>query len=232
MNKYELTIKDLTKIKFNLNKLPEDAYIHLTDKIDNTSPFSIAQTLPKNNFTISFALRNHYHMGKFDAITNELEQYLEGIKNNPNITELLIVSGSSRGVVDSLAMLEYLQSKDNKTNIGVAYNCNLDNQEEENARLVLKLKHKFVKSVYIQITDNLDQLETGIKYIRSIRKGIKIAVCMIKPSNSLLNSMKLRPWKGVKLSPEFLNNIDRAQSINNWNMRELKKADVDFLYTI
>jgi hypothetical protein len=232
MFKYELTIKDVTKIKFNTNKLPEDCAIHLTDKIDNASPFTIVPMLPKNSVTITFALRNHYHMGKLEAITNELDIYLEGIKQNSNITELLIVSGSNRGVIDTLSMLEYLKSIDNKINIGVGYNCNIENQEEENQRLKEKLSHKFVKSVYIQITDNLDKLEAGIKYIRSIRKGVKIAVCMIKPSNSLLNSMKLRPWKGVKLSPQFLNNIDRAQSINNWNMRELKKVDVDFLFTV
>jgi hypothetical protein len=232
MFKYELTIKDVTKIKFNLNKLPEDCHIHLTDKIDNESPFAIAKVLDKHNITISFALRNHYHFGKLPLITAELDSYLEGINQSTNIKELLIISGSNRGEIDSINMLDYLASINNKTNIGVAYNCNIENQEEENARLALKLKHKFVKSVYIQITDNLDKLEAGIKYIRSLRKGIKIAVCMIKPSNSLLNSMKLRPWKGVQLSPEFLNNIDRAQSINNWNMRELKKADVDFLITV
>ena len=232
MQKFELTIKDVSKIKINTNKLPEGCAIHLTDKVDNASPFMIAPYLLDNPLTITFALRNHYHLGKVEMITKDLDMYLEGIKNNPNIKELLIVSGSNRGVVDSIAMLDYLGSIDNKTEIGVAYNCQLEDMIEENARLALKLKHKFVKSVYIQITDNLEAIEKGIKHIKSIRKGIKIAVCMIKPSNSLLNSMKLRPWKGVKLSPEFLNSIDRAQSINNWNQRQLKKSDVDFLWTV
>lgn len=230
MNKYELTIKDLSKI--NTNILPKDASIHLTDKIGNVSPFEIAPKLLNNSITITFGLRNHYHLGKLELITKDLDSYLEGIKKNINIKELLIVSGSSRGVVDSIAMLDYLDSIKNTIEVGVAYNCCIEDQDEENTRLTQKLKHEFVKSVYIQITDNLEAIERGIKFIKSIRKEVVIAVCMIKPSKSLLNSMKLRPWKGVKLSSEFLNNIEKAQSINTLNARQLTKNNVNFLWTI
>jgi hypothetical protein len=233
MIKYELTIKDLAKIKFNLNKIPKNCPIHLTDKGDNVSPFLIAPILIDHQLTVTFSIRNHYYFGKFDKIIEELNRYLTGINKASNISELLIVSGSNRGEVDTLKILEYLGSKDNKVNVGVAYNCNLGElQQEENDRLKEKLNYKFVKSVYIQITDDLDRIEQGIKYIRSLNKTVKIALCVLKPSNSLLNSLKLRPWKGVKLSQSYLDDLNRAQSINNWNVKMLKKYEIDYLITV
>ncbi len=233
MIKYELTIKDLTKIKFNLNKIPESCPIHLTDKTDNVSPFLIAPLLNDHQLTVTFSVRNHYFFGKLDKITEELNSYITNINTFSNISELLIVSGSNRGEVDTLSLLKYLQSIENKVDIGVAYNCNLgEGQQEENDRLKEKLSYNFVKSVYIQITDDLDKIEQGIKYIRSLNKKIKIALCVLKPSNSLLNSLKLRPWKGVSLSQPFLNDVNRAQSINNWNTKMLKKYEIDYLITV
>lgn len=232
MIKYELTIKDPSKLKFNLTKIPENANVHLTDKVDNASPFEIAPLLKDRLITITFALRNHYHFGKLDLITNDLNMYINQAQQNDNISELLIVSGSDRGVVDTIKVLDYLKSEDNQFPIGVAYNCNSTDQEEENQRLETKLSHPFVKSVYIQITDDLIKIGKGIKFIRSIRPEIYIAVCVIKPSNSLFNSFKLRPWKGVVLSPEYLNDLNRANTINAWNIKNLTTSNVDILMTI
>jgi hypothetical protein len=231
MTKYELTIKDPTKIKFNINKIAAPAHLHLTDKPDNASPFVLAPLLKDYSLTITFALRNHYHFGKLKLITEELDKYLIGIRANSNIKELLVVSGSNRGEVDSLSMLDYLSSINSDINIGVAYNCNIDNQEEENKRLASKLAHSCVKSVYIQITDNLGKIERGIMLIRSLRPDVRIAICVVKPSHSLFNSLKLRPWKGVVLSEQYLNNLNFANSTNDWNIKELKHLDIDTLMT-
>jgi hypothetical protein len=232
MIKYELTIKDPTKLKFNLNKIPEKTNIHLTDKGDNASPFEVALGLVDREVTITFALRNHYHFGKLDLITQDLDKYISEAKKVSNITELLIVSGSDRGVIDTLKVLDYLKGNDNQFRIGVAYNCSHQDQEEENQRLITKLSHPFVKSVYIQITDDLIKIGKGIKFIRSIRPDIYIAVCVIKPSNSLFNSFRLRPWKGVVLSEQYLGDLNRANTINAWNIKNLSTSNVDILMTV
>ncbi|MGL4757725.1 MAG: hypothetical protein ACRCXZ_00170 [Patescibacteria group bacterium] len=232
MNKYELTIKNLNQLEQKLRCFPLGSSVHLTDKLDNLDSVLLLDRLSDYIITTTFSVRNHYFGGDLDSIFSTLQKKLIEIKKYTYCTELLIVSGANRGKIDALHILNELNKRQNEFPIGVAYNSNSINQIEENQRLVSKLSYPFVKSVYIQLTDDLVKIERGIDFIKSIDPDINIAVCILQPSNRILNVFKNRPWKGVVFSKEYLDNEGAAQILNKKITQFLSNKKVDYLWTI
>jgi ABC-type molybdate transport system substrate-binding protein len=228
MIKYELNIKNIEQFNKMIESLSSNSILHLTDKKNN---LDIKELLRINNNikSITFSIKNHYNEGKIDLINEELDEYIRAYKLY-NLDELLLVSGSNKGKYTTVELLEYLKNKD--VSIGVAYNCNIIDQEVENERLTKKLSYDFVKSVYIQITDDIEKIKLAIHYIRSIRNNLSIYVCVVNPSNSFINNFKLRPWNGVILSKISLSSIDQYALMNKKIIESIDDPTINYIFTL
>ncbi len=230
---YELVVSKLEELPTKLEKIPKECSIHLPDKPNAYSNIELAKHI-SNKLGITFSVANHYNNGNLSLIIGELNEYLEIIKTQPNIYELLVVSGSNSRKINVLNALEYLNSKDNRDFsliISVAYNCNSHDQIKENNHLIKKLECGVVNKVYIQITDNVEKIITGINFIISLNPKLTISVCIFEPAKLSLAKFIFRPWKGVVLSNNFLSNFQTASSINKQNMELLQKFDVEYVIT-
>lgn len=235
---YELTLNSVEYLTNKVKKFPEDAPIHLTDKQHAVSNLEIIKHLPHKKLRITFSLANHYHAGDLSLIEKDLNNYIDTIKVNNNIEELLIVSGSNTRKFDTLSVLKYLQNNllnanDTKNIVfSVAYNCNAINQDIENQRLITKLSYKLVQKVYIQITDNIEKILESVYFIKSLDPKIKVCVCIFEANKLSLSKFKFRPWKGVILSKKFLSSFENAYEINKFNLKQLEQLNIETIITI
>lgn len=233
---FELCLTNLYQTDNKLKQIPTNAKIHLPDKANLLPNLELAVQIHDRQLGITFSIGNHYNGGNLELIIAELNKYLEALQSQTNLQELLIVSGSEQRKIDTLDILTYLEKQTNLQEknlcISVAYNCNSQDQKLENTRLVAKLSHSMVQKVYIQITDDLPKIITGIEFIRSLNPEIIVSVCVFEPTPSTLSKFKFRPWKGVVLSQKFLLNSDNARQINQHNFTELESLNVETIHTI
>jgi hypothetical protein len=203
---YELSVTNTSELEKKLIQFPVNSKIHLPDKPNFYLNLELAKLIQNRKLGITFSIANHYYGGQLHLIIAYLNKYLLQIQNQLNISELLIVSGPNSRKINTLTILEYLQTYlFNYINrqdiiISVAYNCQCENQEIENNRLKAKLFFSIVKKVYIQITDDISKIKTAIKNIKSINPEIIICICIFNPSKLGLSNFKFRLWKGVVLS--------------------------------
>jgi hypothetical protein len=235
---YELTVSNINQIINKILTLPANCNLHLPDKPYSLSNLELISYLENRNLGLTFSVANHYFSGNFSLITDSLTLYLNTAQSNANIKELLIVSGPNNKKIGSLEALEFLkeyseinESIKNKI-ISVAYNCNAINIEAENYKLVQKINSGLVRKVYIQITDNIEKIISGIKFIKSVNNNLSISVCIFEPSEFGLSKFKFRPWKGVILSDTFISSSKNAHLINTKNLNLLKNYDVESMHTI
>jgi|GEM_PF-3514036 len=246
-NTFEIILNNLDQLNLKLLSLEPYSKIHLPDKPKSYPNLDLAKYIQNTELGITFSVINHYHGGNLVKIIADLDQYLLHIKNQPNLNELLIVSGSKPKKINTLNILNYLQTKTladgngivfnpkittKELLISVAYNCQSPNQNLENERFKSKLATKIVKKIYIQITDNLQKIQEAIKFIRNLKPDVIISVCVFQPSKSSLIKFKFRPWKGVALSDKFLESPESAKQINTHNLEILKTLNVEFIFTI
>jgi hypothetical protein len=237
LSSYELTLTSVEELEDKLNQIPTNSKIHLPDKPNNYPNLELAKQIEQREIAITFSVRCHYFGGKFELIVEDLNRYLELINTNSNISELLIVSGPSARKIDSLDILNYIFTTKIKVSIrsdltiSVAYNCNCKDQIRENNRLNQKLKCDLVQKVYVQITDDIEKIVSGINFIRSLNPKIRICVCIFEPSASSLAKFKFRPWKGVVLSEGFLSDFKAAKVINQKNLDLLDTFKTEIIYT-
>ena len=234
---YELTVSNIEQLPAKLKQIPLGSKIHLPDKPSSYPNLELSKHLNNRELAITFSVGNDYNGGNFSLIIIEFNKYLETIQNNKNIKELLIVSGSTARKINTLHILDKLHTQVDETIFppnfifSVAYNCQSVNQALENKRLILKLKYKFVKKVYIQITDEIEKITAAINFIRSLRPNILIAVCLFQPWEISLARFKFRPWKGVVLSENFLVSSENAEIVNQLNLKRLELLEVEIVIT-
>ncbi len=198
------------------------------------------------NWTLTYSLGNNYNGG---IRTMELfQEYCDNIQSLCKSCKLrlqpsiLIVSGSTQRKVNSLTILEeqkvnanlFLKDKKNSNQFGVAFNPFLSDQnlDMEKTRLYKKLKTGKVNTVYIQIGTNLELLQSGLEYIRSINTSVKIIICVLLPSQNLLNTWNFRPWRGVFLGSEFLGDLKTALDISNNVIQFCNHNNLEILLTV
>tara|TARA_Y100000589_G_C27194309_1_gene646089 strand:- start:335 stop:1162 length:828 start_codon:yes stop_codon:yes gene_type:complete len=145
--------------------------------------------------------------------------------NRYSKNEVLIVSGSKKRnnfeVVDILNDLKFDLSKDFK--FGIAYNPYFREnslQILERQRLLSKLNSGFIKSIWLQFGSDLYALENQLRFLDNnfnfssdIENSVKIYGSVFIPSKQFLARFKFRPWRGVFLSNDYLNSIDKSIDI-------------------
>ena len=233
---YELIVSRLEELSHKLEKIPIESKIHLPDKPNAYPNIQLVKHII-NKLGLTFSVGNHYNKGNFNLIITEFNKYLEIIKNHSNVYELLIVSGSNSRKINVLSILEYLKDWANPKHqqssliVSVAYNCNSNDQIKENEHLIKKLKYGVASKVYIQITDEIKKVVSGINFIHSLNPKLIICVCVFEPTKLSLAKFIFRPWKGIVLSSNFLSNFQTAADINKQNMEILQKFNVEYVIT-
>jgi hypothetical protein len=153
-----------------------------------------------------------------DMFTSFLQQATS--PENP-IREILLCSGGGKdkAKIDSLQILKSLPPSLIPENISLAvvFNPYDINTENEQGRLKEKLFYS-VDRIYLQFGSDVDKLIEGMDFIVELNKErvlngkvpLKITGSVMIPSKQLLARFRFRPWAGLVLSEDFLNDIDFA----------------------
>jgi hypothetical protein len=127
------------------------------------------------------------------------------------IDKLLIVSGATKGPIDSVQVFNNTQSP--IIELYCVFNPFLEREAlfEEKLRLKQKLVNQLIKGVFIQIGTNTQKMKFGVEYIRELSPKMPISASLLFPDEEFLERMKRKPWKDVFFEEEYLNNIHYAK---------------------
>lgn len=224
---HEITFKSLDDLPVLINYIQEAriSSISLTNKKNTVSNLlaivALHQYLPFLEIIPHYSITMNYH-GSAPSAAHNVKYFIEQV-DTLDVKNVLLVSGSQPKHLDSLGALDYLSSElyhsdevlvKPKTRISVAYNPYLSGEAliKENKRLAKKLEYDFVDQVYIQIGTDVEKLTKGIETINELQtQKVKIYGCLLEPSLAFLNSFKYRPWHGVFLPQDYLNDINLAE---------------------
>jgi hypothetical protein len=239
----ELTIKNLLNIEGEIAKIKElkgITEIGLTDKNgmpDNLEAAKlIKMELPLVKFTTYYSLKNHTNKDlktKLDHLKNYLAKAGEY-----GVETVLLVSGNPHPKFDTIEALKLIKAEKwlpENVRIAVAYNPFEENIKNENMRLSAKVETGLVSEVSLQIGTFESALEAGQKFIQNLDKNLQIKASLIVPTPYILTNFKFRPWKGVKISDEFLSSPESAAMINDQlviKYKELNIVPIFGVYTI
>ncbi len=205
-----------------INKSPFDQPIDIIE--DLFKEFSCKRIIPH------LSLKQNYQ-GSAKATFEFLEErFLE--YQQINLNELFIVSGMPRRSLDSLNFLDQIKPYP-KLDLAIAYNPFLPSFESkslENKRLENKLKNPFVKTVFIQLGEDLKILRQAIDHIKSTNPEIKIVFAVLNPyATRIISSFKLRPWCGVYYSQQYLSDNDYRISFTKDLLQAMEQQGVQVL---
>ena len=224
---HEMTLKSLDDLPVLINYIQEAQItnVSLTNKkftVSNLlSIVALQQFLPFLEITPHYSIVMNYH-GSASAAAYNIKYFIEQV-DTLGVRNVLLISGSQPKYLEVIGALDYLSDElyhnneiqdKPKTKISVAYNPYLSGEKlvRENNRLEKKLNFDFVDQVYIQIGTDVEKLSIGLKMIKKFRtRDIKIYGCLFEPSLAFLNSFKYRPWHGVFLPEDYLNDINLAE---------------------
>jgi hypothetical protein len=230
MRQLELNIRNIVDLEKAIETISKTNYsgVTITCKKANLDSFmvvgEIQKYFPDLEVIPTFSIATNYQ-GSADATYQKLLK-LVAFAQTFGVHNVLLVSGNPRKKLDTINCLErfhefrkwVLKSSDdeniqklNQWKFSVAYNPYLKDIDKENQKLQKKLEKNSIESVYIQIGEDINKLQKGIDYIRSINKDIKIWVAVLTPSIKLLTRLNFRPWGGVFLSEEFLHDLEFAK---------------------
>lgn len=250
MLQLELNIKNIVDLEKAIIVLSNKEYsgVTITCKKSNLDTFMVVAELQKYypNLEIipTFSIATYYQ-GSAEAT---YQKFLKSVAfaQTFGIDNSLVVSGNPRKKLDTIGCIErfndfrkwvLLSSEDeniqqlNKWYFSVAYNPYLKDIEKENERLQKKLLNNSIKCIYIQIGEDLNKLKKAIEFIRSLSKTAIIWVSILIPTQKILTRLAFRPWGGVFLSREFLENIDFANKKTNEIVEFCKENNLGLLET-
>lgn len=197
--------------------------ISLTDKkgsldrfwiLDGLSKEGLLKSLDKLEITLNYAVCNHYDRNP-EKLCQKFLNFYKKSKQYQNITEILLISGSSFRKMDSIFLLSQLLKQDFKIqtrpNLAVAYNPFLLDQKTEKEKLKQKISTGLISQIYLQLGDDLIKLIQVLAFLKKEYPKQKITVSILEPSKQKLASLRFRPWKGVFYSQEFLTDLNLAK---------------------
>ncbi len=224
----EISFKDLyqlkKKIEFCINNDLYKINIPCKGLIKKDFLFEAARFLGNNYKDINITYHYSFYYQYYKNSSLSYEKFLNFIdlidsydKNN-----ILLVSGSKkRNEFEVLNILDKLKSDlGSFSKFGVAYNPYYqdDNDlENERNRLIYKLKSGLINSIWLQFGSELNNLEREISFIKKLKndfsRNINLYGSLFIPSKQFLARFKFRPWRGVFLSDEYLNSLERSKLI-------------------
>ena len=201
----------------NFNFVNKSKTLNIDELFENLNHFDSG-----NQFNFTFSLQHNYYNGNVAQITKKIQEII--LKNNAltstqkSKANLLVVTGSRKQRLSTINCLDWISKIEPNTikdiNVAVAYNPNINvsKLQQENQNLTQKLKYQFVKTVYIQIATNQNVIEAGINFIKSLKPGVEVIICIVIPSKTFLNNFKFRPWSGVNFENGYLDSLTEAEN--------------------
>jgi hypothetical protein len=219
--RYEITLRNLEHAPALAGQLRSRhiTQINLTDKTGMPNNLEAAQLLhqdyPELDIIPHYSFKNHTSKNP-DIILHNFTNFLQ-TSQDIGINQVLLLSGHPKPKFDVLKSIDFISNLEQKPDLKLAcaFNPFLNDQnlEDEQTRLHHKFQSGLFSSVYLQIGLHLSKLQTGIDLIKGLDSKIKIYGCVLIPSLKTLSNLKLRPWHGVDLSPEYLENLTVAEQM-------------------
>jgi 5,10-methylenetetrahydrofolate reductase len=164
---------------------------------------------PEHRLIPHVSIKQNYR-GSRSATLEFLSDHLQSHSRN-NLKEILLLSGMPKRSLDTVDLLVCQEAFDG-LEIGVAYNPFLkDSQQKqlEQDRLENKLQYEFVKTVYLQLGEDITAYNQAINLIRNLRPDAHIVAAVLNPlATKVIASIKFRPWNGVYYSQAYLSDLD------------------------
>lgn len=213
-------------IAFNIpNKIRNDNLIE--------SAKVVKDSISNSHVCVHYSMKNNKLRRPTDTI-DKLINFIS-VASTIGINDILLVSGGGKQKVatDTIFALKELSNKKvpfNGITISVAYNPyhpSIDEQEIEKTRLIEKLSYNIVTTVYLQFGTNTEELEDAIKFIYSVNPSINIIGSVFVPTKALLARFRFRPWSGMYLSEEFLQDVESADQVVRRQLEIYKKYNVE-----
>jgi len=216
---------------------------NVPNKIRNDNVLECCSLL-QNHFEGEADICAHYSMknNKGKRTNQTVEKFIHFLAQAPDygVGEVLVVSGggSTKIAADTIFCLKHLQRHEvplNGIELSVAFNpyyTNAESRDLEQQRLRSKIDTGLVSKVYLQFGTELDHLEEGLNFIKSLRsddvstKPVVLGSLFI-PTPQLLNRFRLRPWTGMILSDHFLSNVENANDVVRGILRLYSSFDVE-----
>ena len=180
----------------------------------------------EQDICLHYSMKNH----KAQTVQESVEMFTDCVKKASSISAssasryvrgILLCSGGGKEKpkADTIEVLKTLPLSSTPANIslGVAFNPYEVDIQNENRRLKEKLLYKGARG-YVQFGSDVIKVKEGMEFIlelngeRSLegKEPLKVVGSVMIPSKQLLARFRFRPWAGLMLSEEFLNNIDVA----------------------
>lgn len=241
--KKEVELVEIKKLidRYNLIK------VNLIDKPNQVDNLWVARKLLAHkkdlDITLHFSINNRYEGNPLFTFQS-LQEFIY-LAAQEGINKYLVVSGNPKRQLETIKAFEFyatdiFKRQDIYTNYKhqdmffCAYNPSLKNGDlvSENQRLREKIQTKVVTGVYLQISSELENLERGVSFIKSIDTKIVIMGSVLIPSISILQSMRFRPWHGVSLSEDYFSDILIAQKYTQSILNFYKLNNIETVLTI
>lgn len=172
---------------------------NLTHRIPGTTEIELLATQPS---TISWTI----HLSSRNLGSTPLPDFIEKVSVVPAVRELLVISGNPKPIRTSLTLLEELSGLDTSFSLAVAAS-----PRDDLELLALKLSHKAVKRVYLQLAEP-KYWDPLVTFIRTFRNDIQISACWLPITPSNWSALGMFPWKGSVLSEEWKNSLTYAET--------------------
>lgn len=208
--RYSLTLtntSDITELTENI-KIASISQVYLThtkpDFHSLESAILLSKNLPHLDIVITISTKYFSSIHQIESLIEKGKLY--------NLNHYLIVSGYPKPDLDSIAVLQNIQSS---TNFFCVYNPYETCQQIENQRLKQKLKNPHLVGVYLQIGIDPQKLEQAIAFIKKQNSELIIEGCLIKPTLLSRERLHKRPIHGIYLTEEYYTNQKYAEEVTN-----------------
>lgn len=229
---------DVCACKFNLpNKVKNER----KDLLKSASIIQdeFGKSIENLDICIHYSMKNNKSKTveeSLDMFTSFLQQASTSPENP--IREILLCSGGGKDKtkIDTLQILKSLSPSLIPSNISLAvvFNPYDVNTENEQSRLKEKLFYN-VDRIYLQFGSDVNKLIEGIDFIVELNKErvlngkapLTITGSVMIPSKQLLARFRFRPWAGLVLCEDFLNDIDFADKTVRSIIRIYNKYNIE-----
>ena len=140
-------------------------------------------------------IRMNVHLSLRNLEPESLGIWIDTVRTvNPD--ELLVVSGNPRPKADIFSRWPELEGS------GIPLTCSHTCDRPE--RLTDKLSLPGLQAICLQITDDESALRQTCSAIQAAKPDLEIRSCLLIPNPQMRARLKFRPWHGLRLSDQYL----------------------------
>lgn len=180
----------------------EDLYSNIKELTGHLMGFNI-------DLCFHYSISKQYK-GNLNETIQDFIRFYDFVHANYPDVKLLVVSGTKKRKLQTAVLLDILSKVrfNRKLKIGVVYNP-FTHDDTEKKSFLKKIKSGMVDEVYTQLGDNLEKIESSLKFLSSFRE-LKLFGSVLYPSTRNLFKLRSKPIHGSDYSDYFRLNIKSA----------------------